>query len=147
MTFTNTGSGLHELTSNLNQRITLVLAGAGLFFGGVISWSILIGDTQGRVNILYLLLVYLILPIASVLISTISLVFGGGINLTRCLASLPLWSSEQQQIWRKLRQLGFDRLWFYQSSQIVAMCFSLAGLIVFFLLRPVPHSLDNPASS
>ena len=128
------GSDERYPISNLNYKVTLIFAGAGFFLGTFISWAILIGDDLGRVNILYLLVIYLILPVASILISTISLIFGGGINLARCLKYLPLWSVEKQQLWRQLRHQGFDRLWFYQCSQIVAMCFSLSGLMVFFML-------------
>ena len=116
------------------SRITWVLAGIGFLLGSFVSWGILSGDEQGRVNILYLLFVYLLLPLASVLISTLSLLFGGGFNLAQCLSRVPLWSTEQQQVWRKLRQDKFDSLWFFHSAQIVAICFSLAGLLAFFLL-------------
>ncbi|HIG42586.1 MAG: DUF2868 domain-containing protein [bacterium] len=123
-----------DLRTNLNGGVTLLLSVAGFFFGGFTGWAILVGDELGRVNILYLLLVYLFLPIASVVISTISLLFGSGFNFAQLLKRLPLWSPEQQQFWRQLRQQGFDRLWFFQASQLVAICFSLAGLVVFFLL-------------
>ena len=75
------------------SRITWVLAGIGFLLGSFVSWGILSGDEQGRVNILYLLFVYLLLPLASVLISTLSLLFGGGFNLAQCLSRVPLWST------------------------------------------------------
>ncbi len=121
-------------SDNLKRKIGLVLAGIGFLLGGFVSWGVISGDAQGRVNILYLLLVYLLLPLLSIFISTFSLLFSDGFNLAQCLRRLPLWSPIQQQLWRKLKHQGLDALWFFHASQIMAICFSLAGLLVFFLL-------------
>ena len=119
---------------NLKRKIGLLLAVIGFLLGGFVSWGVMSGDAQGRVNILYLLFVYLLLPLLSIFISTFSLLFSGGFNLAQCLRRLPLWSPVQQQLWRKLKQQSMDSLWFFHASQIMAICFSLAGLLVFFLL-------------
>lgn len=110
----------------------IVIGGAvaGLF----ISWGILSGDLQGRVNILYLLLVYLLIPLMSIFVSLISLLFGNGINLSRFLTKVPLWTRNYSEVLRKIRQQGGDKFWFLMQSQIAALAFSLASLFTFFLL-------------
>ncbi|TQV89028.1 DUF2868 domain-containing protein [Aliikangiella coralliicola] len=110
----------------------IVAIGAGIGF--VLSWSVLSGDYQGRVNLLYLLLVYLVIPISSLIISLVSLIKGDGINLARLLVALPIWSQQKKSTFRKFHQLSVDKHWFFLQSQAAALAFSVASLFSFFLL-------------
>ena len=107
---------------------------SGAAAGFILSWGVLSGDQQGRVNLLYLLLVYLLIPILSVVVSLISLVKGRGINLASLLFSLPFWSFNKQATVRKVHQFRLDKYWFLMQSQAAAIAFSVASLATFFLL-------------
>jgi len=110
----------------------MVVLGAAL--GLILSWGVLSGDQHGRVNLLYLLFLYVLLPIASLLISLVSLLGRKGINLARLLIALPLWSAQQQSLFRKTRQLNLHKHWLLLQSQAAALAFSCASLLVFFVL-------------
>ncbi|MCW8876699.1 MAG: DUF2868 domain-containing protein [Kangiellaceae bacterium] len=106
----------------------------GVLLGIGLSWSVLGGDAQGRVNILYLLLVYLLIPILSLALSLSSLLFSKGVNLASLLSQMPFWSAETKQFFRKNSQLGVDKHWLLWQSQLAAIAFSIISLLVFFLL-------------
>jgi hypothetical protein len=119
-----------EQTLSIVWPITLIGGAIGL----LLSWSVLSGDQSGRVNLLYLLLVYLVIPIISVVASISSMLFGRGINLAKVLTLLPFWSYQIKSLLRKLQQLNIDKYWFLMQSQIAAVAFSLMSLVTFLLL-------------
>ncbi|MBV1908337.1 MAG: DUF2868 domain-containing protein [Kangiellaceae bacterium] len=106
----------------------------GFFVGLLISWGMLSGDEQGRVNILHLVLIYVFLPIASIVISTIGLILRKGINLATIVSLIPLWSIQQKRDFLKRKQASSSKLYFFYQSQLAALSFSFASLLVFFIL-------------
>lgn len=110
----------------------IVLFGAAL--GAVLGWGVLSGDEQGRVNLLYLLLVYLFLPVGSLIISTVSLIRGRGLNFARLIVALPVWSSHKRLLLNKTRQLKVEKYWLFFQSHLAALAFSLTSLLVFSIL-------------
>lgn len=102
--------------------------------GLLLSWLGLSGDQLGRVNLFYLLFVYLLLPVLGVLVSCVSLLFGKGVNLASMASLVPLWSKPSQTLMRKLAQHSLEKPWLFYQSQLAAMAFSLASVLVFFLL-------------
>ena len=107
---------------------------AGLFIGSMLSWGVLSGDSQGRVNIFYLLLVYLFVPLISIIASVISLLLGRGINLARFVSLLPIFSESNKTLLRKIQQLNLDKYWFLYQSQVAAIAYSVSSLFIFFIL-------------
>ncbi len=125
----------HRLNTVENaQKIVWPIVYAGAAIGLLLSWSVLGGDQQGRVNLFYLLLVYLFIPVASVLVSGISFVFGKGVNLARLVTMIPMWTFKTQSVIRKVHQFNLDKYWFLMQSQAAAIAFSLASLVMFFVL-------------
>ncbi|MCP3673485.1 MAG: DUF2868 domain-containing protein [Gammaproteobacteria bacterium] len=118
--------------SSLKIVWPIVLAGG--FIGLFLSWFVLTGDQLGRVNLFYLLLVYLFIPVVSVIASLFSLVFGKGINLARLLSSIPILPYQTKASIRKMHQLNLDKYWFLLQSQMAAIAFSIASLMTFFIL-------------
>lgn len=102
--------------------------------GLLVSWGILTGDQFGRVNILYLLLVYLFIPVTSLVVSLVSLLGHNSLNLARLLSLIPIYSDSQKSLLRKLQQRHLDKYWFTLQSQAAAIGFSLASLAVFLVL-------------
>lgn len=127
---------MKQAESSKNNPLTIVwpIVYAGAILGLILSWLVLSGDQQGKVNLFYLLLVYLLIPVFSVIISAFSLVFGKGINLARLIIAIPVWSYPIQSLLRKNHQLNLDKYWFLLQSQAAAIAFSLASLLVFFIL-------------
>ena len=117
---------------SLNPAWGITACGAGL--GIVLSWSVLAGDSQGRVNLLYLLLVYLAFPILSLVLSALTLIRGNGINLASLVTRFPIWSHEHSRLLHKMHQLGIDKSWLFYQSQLAALAFSFSSLLVLFLL-------------
>ncbi len=121
-------------TYDSSLKIVWPIILVGGFIGLFLSWFVLTGDQLGRVNLFYLLLVYLFIPVVSVIASLFSLVFGKGINLARLLSSIPILPYQTKTIIRKMHQLNLDKYWFLLQSQMAAIAFSIASLMTFFIL-------------
>jgi len=119
----------------INQvNTTRLVVFVGFFLGLFVSWGLLIGDEQGRVNILHLLIVYVFLPLVSLLVSTVSIFFNKGINLANLTSLLPLWSQTQQRAFLLQKNQQHSKWKFFFQSQLAALVFSLASLLVLLVL-------------
>ncbi|NVJ50616.1 MAG: DUF2868 domain-containing protein [Gammaproteobacteria bacterium] len=107
---------------------------SGFIIGLFLSFSLLSGDEQGRVNLMFLLLVFVLIPLLSLLLSLFSLIMHAPTNLAAILSRLPLMSNQRQRHLMHLRQLGVDQTWLLLQSQYAAMAYALASLTVLFLL-------------
>ncbi|WP_444995631.1 DUF2868 domain-containing protein [Aliikangiella sp. IMCC44359] len=125
---------LNSNSPNINLKTVwpITLTGAGLGF--LIAWSVLSGDQQGKVNLSYLLLVYLFIPVLSLIISSVSLFKGKGVNLARLVTFLPIWSEKKKALMRKVHQLKVEKYWLFFQSQLAGIAFSVASLLVFLIL-------------
>ncbi len=121
-------------TYNNSLKIVWPIVLIGGFVGLFLSWFVLTGDQQGRVNLFYLLFVYLFIPLVSVIASLLSLIFGKGVNLARLVSSIPILPYRTMALIRKMHQLSLDKYWFLLQSQIAAIAFSIASLMTFFIL-------------
>jgi len=92
------------------------------------------GDEQGRVNILHLVLIYVFLPVVSLLVSIFSLIFGHGLNLAILSSKLPFWGGALRRSFLLQKQRPKSSLRFFYQSQLAALVFSFASLSVFFIL-------------
>lgn len=106
----------------------------GLLLGLFLSWMVLSGDDAGRVNLLYLLLVYLFIPLVGAIISVVSLLQGKGLNVARVLSAIPLQSKPFQMYLHKLRQMHLDKQWFFLQTQAAALAYACGSLIIFVVL-------------
>lgn len=129
---------MHSVVSTLSvtsaTRLSRPILISGFFLGLFLSYFVLIGDNAGRVNLLYLLLVYLFVPLFGAALSVISLLTRKGINVARLLTAIPLWPKAQDAFSRKLRQSELDKQWFFLQSQGAALAYAFASLLTFFLL-------------
>lgn len=106
----------------------------GFFVGAFASWTLLSGDQRGQVNILFLLLVYVAIPIISLFISSLSLIIGGGVNLAKLTSILPLWSNSIQMGFLRQKQSPLSKFYFFYQSQLAALSFSVASILILFML-------------
>ena len=112
-------------------RLIIVI---GFVLGLLVSWSLLIGDQQGRVNLFHLLSIYIFLPIVSLLLSSTTILWGKGLNLANIASYLPFWSRVQKQAFLSQKNQPASKWYFYYQSQVAALFFSLASLLVLVVL-------------
>jgi len=115
-------------------KTTNVVVIVAFMLGLFLSWGLFSGDEQGRVNLLHLVAVFVFLPIVSLLISSLSLVFGKGLNLAFLAGYIPFWSHQKRRDFLLQRQQPHSQFLFFYQSQFAAISFSLASLFTFFIL-------------
>lgn len=110
------------------------------FLGLILSWSVLSGDSVGRVNLLYLIILYVIVPCFSLVYSVISYFYSPSqySSLSTLLVFFTqnnnfLFTNYKQQYLR-FQQSEFHKIIFFYFSQLAAMSFSVASLLVLFVL-------------
>ncbi|MCF6193896.1 MAG: DUF2868 domain-containing protein [Kangiellaceae bacterium] len=106
----------------------------GFLLGLFLSWSLMSGDQQGRVNILHLVAIYVFLPVLSLIISLFSLSFGRGLNLATISSHVPFWGSSLTRSFLRQMQQPNSKILFLYQSQLAAIAFSVASILVFFIL-------------
>ncbi|MFT7242764.1 MAG: hypothetical protein ACI82A_000104 [Candidatus Azotimanducaceae bacterium] len=120
-------------TSHMEARITLALSLLGLILGIFISAGVLAGDEQGRVNLLFLLLLFAFLPLLSLLLSLALLLIKHN-GLTALLLSLPFWPKEFLQAQVSIGLGHRRRSWLFFESQVLSLAFAAGSIIVFIAL-------------
>ena len=106
----------------------------GFVTGLILSFAVLNGDNAGRVNLLYLLLIFLFIPLVGAIISVVSLFNSKGVNIARAVISLPIWTGPQRDFLHKIRQQHLDKQWLFLQSQAAAIAYSGASLLTFLIL-------------
>jgi hypothetical protein len=120
-------------TSHMEAKITLALSFLGLLLGIFISAGVLAGDEQGRVNLLFLLLLFAFLPVVSLLLSLALLPLKQK-GLTAFLVSLPFWPKEFLQAQVSIGSGNKRRSWLFFESQVLSLAFAAGSIIVFIAL-------------
>jgi hypothetical protein len=121
-------------TLSNQSKLSVSILVIGFLLGLFLSWSLISGDQQGRVNILQLVVIYIFLPIFSLLFSSVSLLLGKNWNFARLVSVIPLWSQDQQDNFLRLVQHPLSKWYFFYQSQLAALSFSLASLLVLLIL-------------
>jgi len=116
----------------LRDLSTLLRSGAALL-GLILAIVLLKGDELGRVNLLYLLLLFVFLPILLLTASSIMLATRRRSATMNWLSSLPLWPAAWQEARRTLGEHGLNRHWLVLQGQACGTCYSI-GLLTGFLL-------------
>ena len=125
---------LSQPNSNDLLKTNWLTLSAGAFLGFIFSYAVFSGDQHGRVNLLYLLIVYLVIPVLGLIISLISLFRGQGVNLARLIQFIPLDNKNSNLVIRRLRQMKIEKHWFFLQSQLAAIAYSFASLLLFLIL-------------
>nr|WP_269468634.1 DUF2868 domain-containing protein [Alteromonas sp. ASW11-130] len=105
-----------------------------MLLGFFLSFVLLNGDAQGRVNLFYLLLIFLLFPVVGLITSVVSLISGKGLNLARVVSKLSFLGISQSTVLRQLRQRHLDKHWFFLQSQFAMLAYSLAGILTLLIL-------------
>ncbi|MCW8107021.1 DUF2868 domain-containing protein [Alteromonas ponticola] len=115
-------------------RMSPAIVCAGMLLGFLLSFVLLNGDAQGRVNLFYLLLVFLLFPLLGLITSVLSMVSGKGVNLARIVSKLGFLGVSRSSVLRQLRQRHLDKHWFFLQSQFAMLAYSLAGILTLLIL-------------
>lgn len=117
------------------KQISLTLAACAFSVGLLLTLGVLSADSAGRVNLLYLLILFAFVPFASLLVS---LVFGfrksSGGGFAGTLLNLPIWPRQWQRELLILAQTPALKSWFFYQTQMVALGFGCGGLTALVLL-------------
>lgn len=117
----------------LNQ-ISLSLVFLGLIVGFLVGYGILIGDAQGRVNLLLLLILFAFLPVLGLLLSLVLLITGGRKGLAGWILELPILPRHLAAEVVKLGISGSRKSWLFYQTQLLTLSFAGGGLLVYLLL-------------
>lgn len=125
------GYNLQSVDVNKITAVCKPVAMIGFVIGVLASTGVLSGDDQGRVNLLYLLLVFLVVPLAGAVLSLVSLLSRKGLNAARVLTYIPLWSQAHKNQFYFLEQNRLDKFWLFTQSQAAAIAYAFAALLTF----------------
>ena len=116
------------------KQLSLGLGMLGLCCGFLAAYGVMAGDDDGRVNLLFLLLLFAFLPVAGLLLSILLMVKGGGKGLAGWILDIPLWP---RHLILALSRLGLTHgreFWLFYQTQIFAVSFSVGCLLLYLLL-------------
>lgn len=117
------------------RQISVTLAASAFVTSLLLTLGVLAGDSAGRVNLLYLLILFAFIPFAGLLMSLV-FVFrqsaGGG--LAGLLLEMPFWPRQWQREISILAQTPALKSWFFYQTQTMALSFGLGALAALFLL-------------
>ena len=106
----------------------------GLCCGFLSSYAVLAGDGGGRVNLLFVLLLFAFVPVASLLLSLILIVRGGGKGFAGALLDLPLWPRHLTLALPQLTIIHGRKSWFFYQTQILSLSFGIGCILLYLLL-------------
>ncbi len=121
-------------SSQRKEKIYTPLVVTGIISGLILSWGLLSGDQNGRINLLYILLLYFLLPVVSLMLTLFSVIRGRSGSLVNRLLHTSIFNIQTNEQFRQLRTLRLDNLWLIQQLQLFMIVFSLASLVTFFFL-------------
>ncbi len=117
-----------------SHSLTKTIIFLAFLLGILVSWGVFSGDHLGRVNLIHLIILYVFLPIFSLIVSLASIIHGQGINFARLVGYLPLLPDNIKRQFLLEYQTPHSKLYFFYKSQLAALSFSSASLLIFILL-------------
>lgn len=102
--------------------------------GFLVGYGILDGDAQGRVNLLFLLMLFAFLPVLGLILSIAFLIIGGRKGLVGWILELPILPQHLAAEVVNLGLSGSRKSWLFYQTQIVTLSFALGGVLVYLLL-------------
>lgn len=118
--------------------ISLSLATLAFFTGIVVSLGVLSGDAEGRVNLLYLLVLFAILPALGLFLSLVFMLRRRSRGLAGWVLELPWWPRHWRRYLVNLHVNPQDRqlrkLWLFYQTQVLALGLGIGALSAFFIL-------------
>lgn len=123
-----------DINQHALKQLSVGLGLLGLCCGFLAAYGVLSGDSEGRVNLLFLLLLFAFLPVVGLLLSLFLLLKGGGKGLAGWILDIPLWPRHLTLSLTRFGPAGDRQLWFFYQTQILAVSFSVGCLLLYLLL-------------
>lgn len=123
-------------TSNSHRTLKQISFGLvffGFLVGFLVGYGVLTGDAQGRVNLLFLLMLFAFLPVIGLILSLV-FVLGGGKGLAGWILELPILPQRLSAEILNLGVSGSRKPWLFYQTQLLTLSFALGGLLVYFFL-------------
>ncbi|RLA43639.1 MAG: hypothetical protein DRR06_11610 [Gammaproteobacteria bacterium] len=130
----NTQQVKQDTAQQALKQLSLGLGMLGLCLGFLAAYGVLAGDVDGRVNLLFLLLLFAFLPVSGLLLSIFLMVKGGGKGLAGWILDIPLWPRHLILALSRLGPTHGRELWLFYQTQILAVSFSVGCLLLYLLL-------------
>jgi len=130
----NTQQVKQDTAQQALKQLSLGLGMLGLCLGFLAAYGVLVGDVDGRVNLLFLLLLFAFLPVTGLLLSIFLMVKGGGKGLAGWILDIPLWPRHLILALSRLGPTHGRELWLFYQTQILAVSFSVGCLLLYLLL-------------
>jgi len=106
----------------------------GLMVGFLVGYGVLSGDSPGRVNLLFLLMLFAFVPVIGLIMSIGFIVSGRGRGLAGWILELPFLPPRLAAEVLNLGLSGSRKSWLFYQTQVLALSFALGGLLVYLLL-------------
>jgi hypothetical protein len=116
------------------DQISVSLGLLGLVVGFLIGYGVLSGDDLGRVNLLFVLILFAFLPVLGLVLSLAFLFTGGRKGLVGWILELPILPQHLAAEVLSLGISGSRKSWLFYQTQIVTLSFACGSLLVYFLL-------------
>lgn len=116
------------------KKITVSLICLGFLAGFLVGYGVLTGDAQGRVNLLYVLMLFAFLPVLALLLSLLLWLSGSTRGLVSGLFELPILPRQFATEVVALAASGRRKAWLIYQTQCVTLSFAGGGLLVYLLL-------------
>lgn len=128
-----------DTTQHALKQLSFGLGLLGLCCGFLLSYGVLAGDSEGRVNLLFLLLLFAFVPVAGLLLSLFFLMRGllsrdGGKGFAGWILDMPLWPKHLTMALPRLGIFHGKQLWFFYQTQILSLSFGVGCLLLYLLL-------------
>lgn len=102
--------------------------------GFLVGYGVLSGDSLGRVNLLFLLMLFAFVPVIGLIMSIGFIVSGGGRGLAGWILELPILPQRLAVEILNLGLSGSRKSWLFYQTQVLALSFACGGLLVYLLL-------------
>ena len=116
------------------NKITVGLICLGFLAGFFVGYGVLAGDDQGRVNLLYVLMLFAFLPVLALLLSLLLWVSGSSKGLVSGLFELPILPRQFSAEVVALAGSGSRKAWLLYQTQWLTLSFGGGGVLIYFLL-------------
>ena len=116
------------------KKITVSLILLGFLAGFLVGYGVLAGDAQGRVNLLYVLMLFAFLPVLALLLSLLLWLSGSSKGLVSGLLELPVLPRQFAAEVVALAGSGSRKAWLFYQTQCLTLSFAGGGVMVYLLL-------------
>jgi hypothetical protein len=122
------------MTEKIYKEFSFALAFLVMVLGLVSAATVMTGDSLGRVNLLYLLLLFVIFPVLSISLMIVFKMTNKDTNLMRFIIDFPFISSFYRDKLSLIKSMPGSAQWLFYQSQKMALIFSCSCLFTFVIM-------------